>query len=200
MLTNMEKLLETVTNGGVLVYPTETLYAIGCDAFCEDAVHRVAHIKNRPVTKPLPMVIGSMDALEMITESVSPQLVALAEKFWPGPLSILVHARKELPDAVSDSDGYTSVRWSPHPVVQQLCQEAKTALVATSANPAGGEAVADPDRLLPHILENVDCVYDEEPFPSGGEPSTVVRLLEDGGVEILRLGAIAQEDILKALA
>ena len=198
MSNNIQKYVDIVTGGGVLVYPTETLYAIGCDAFSPSAVTNIGRIKGRPESKPLPLIVGDMDGLKLVTDEISEELLKLAEAFWPGPLSILVRAKAELPVAVKDKDGFTSVRWSPHPVVQEICKIAETALVATSANLSGGEAVAEPDLLHPEIVRLADGVCRKKPYPSGGEPSSVIRLI-DSGVEMLRVGAVSEKDILRAL-
>nr|WP_147822096.1 L-threonylcarbamoyladenylate synthase [Salidesulfovibrio onnuriiensis] len=191
----MDKVLEALRGGGVVVYPTETLYAIGCMATDHAACVRVAATKARDMGKPLPLIIGSLQGLEAVTGDVPDMVRELAGAFWPGPLSILVKARKGLSPLVSDDEGYTSVRLSPHPVAAELSRRAEAPLVATSANRSGLPATADPDRLDPALLAGVDAAYLEEPRPLGGEPSTVVRVLGDRHLEIVRLGAVGVEQL-----
>ena len=136
----VDKVLEALNAGGVVVYPTETLYAIGCVAVDDRACRRVAAIKSRDVNKPLPLIIGWPEGLQAVTEEVSEELHELAGLFWPGPLSVLVRAKAELSPLVSDDKGYTSVRLSSHSVAAELSCLAGAPLVATSANMAGKPA------------------------------------------------------------
>ena len=193
---DIKELVRSVKAGGVVVYPTETLYAIGCGAMAGDAVKRVYEIKNRPVGKPLPLIIGSVDQLELVTSLVDDLLLSLAKCFWPGPLSILVKAKDELCPQVKDRDGFTSVRVSPHPVAKKLALMAETPLVATSANISGGDPAARPEELDDRILNLADFFFLAGPFPGGGDPSTVIRCFSEGYLEILRHGAIPKEALL----
>ncbi|NDV17979.1 threonylcarbamoyl-AMP synthase [Pseudodesulfovibrio sp. JC047] len=186
----MHGLLKALNSGGVGIYPTETLYAIGCDATCQEACERVASIKDRSKGKPLPLIIGGTDMLDMVTNEKTDSISHLAEVFWPGPLSILVKALPELPDMLSDEDGYTSVRLSGHPFAAELSRRMKRPLVATSANFSSKPPVGLPEDLDHDLLEQVDEAYLDPPWPRGQKPSTVVRLLSASQVEILREGAV----------
>ncbi len=186
----------------IIVYPTETLYALGCDARSNQASLRVAALKARPSSKPFPLVLGSVAQLPALCpdlpENIRPDLERLAEKFWPGPLSVLLPTRPDLPSLARDAEGFSSVRVSPHPTVQALCAELDGPLVATSANVSGRAATSDPDELDPEILRGADGFLAGPPLPGGGEPSTLVRLLGGGKVRILRPGAVPA-DALAAL-
>ncbi|NDV22690.1 L-threonylcarbamoyladenylate synthase [Desulfovibrio sp. JC022] len=193
-----QEAVNIIRTGGVLVYPTETLFAIGADAMDERAANRVARIKGRPVSKPLPLIIGSIDQLDLVTESVSPELLKLTNKFWPGPLSILVKAREELPSAVKDSRGYTSVRWTEHACAAELCLKAHTPLVATSANMSGKPGTGIAAELDEELTIMVEGVYNPDPGPKGGEPSTVVEPLEGNRVKVYRDGVVTREQLIRA--
>ena len=197
--TAVQAAVDVIRNGGVLVYPTETLYAVGCDAFRPEAAARVAEIKGRPEHKPLPVVVGGLEALALLTDDLPPDLERLARRFWPGPLSILVRARRELPLGVRDAAGFVSVRWTAHPLAAELCRRAAPVLVATSANRSGHPAAAVPDELDPALLRGVDTALLERPWPAGGEPSTVIRNVAPGRVEILRHGAISAAALAELL-
>lgn len=189
----MLEVIETLLAGGVSVYPTETLYALGCDATNPAAARRVADIKDRPQGKPLPVIIDSMQMLEDVAVDLDDTLVRLAEAFWPGPLSVLVESQVTLAPEVRDADGYTSVRWTPHPLAVRLCREVGVPLVATSANISGRPAPARPADLDPELMELVDESLLVRPWPSGGDPSTLVRIGPDGSLQVLRPGAVAAE-------
>ncbi|MEF2145195.1 MAG: L-threonylcarbamoyladenylate synthase [Desulfovibrionaceae bacterium] len=184
-------------SGGVVVYPTETLYAVGCNGLCAEAALRVAAIKGRPQAKPLPLIIGDFDLLGQVTRDVPELARRLAADFWPGPLSLLVEARPEIPCPVKDASGMVSVRHTPHPSAARLSVEMGAPLVATSANLSGCPAVALPAELDPVLLARVDRALLDPPYPSGGPPSTLVRLLPDGSLEVLREGAVTRAALLK---
>lgn len=190
-----------LAGGGVLVYPTETLYALGCDARNAAACARVAALKARPQSKPFPLVLGSTDQLAdlcaPLPASLQADLERLALAFWPGPLSVLLPTRPDLPSLVRDASGFSSVRVSPHPTVQTLCATLPGPrggpLVATSANKSGQPATALPGRLDPELLGGADLALLSPPLPGGGEPSTLLRLLGAGRAEVLRPGAVSRQ-------
>lgn len=186
----MQKMVEAIKSGQVVVYPTETLYAVGCDAFREDAVRRIAALKSRPETKPLPLIVGNLEGLKLVAEVVPEDVLALAQAFWPGPLSILVRSGPRLSTLLKDAQGFTSVRLSANAFAAALCRLAGTALVATSANRSGQKPAAKPADLDPEMLKAVDLAWLQEPHPAGGLPSTVVRCLGGRRVEVVRSGAV----------
>jgi len=186
----LQELIKAMSDGRTVVYPTETLYALGCDATDEAACQAVIDIKSRPGTKPLPLIIGGVDMLGLVTEDRPSVLQDLASFFWPGPLSILVEALPELPSCLSDDEGYTSVRWSGHPFASELSKRLRKPIVATSANISGKPPVALPEELDPDLLEKAGAAYFDPPWPKGGAPSSVIRLLEFNRLEVIREGAI----------
>jgi len=187
----MHNVLKVMNAGGVAVYPTETLYAVGCDAMNREACERVTRIKGRPDDMPLPLIIGSVDMLRLVTDNPPAHLLDLAKAFWPGPLSILVKALPALPGLLCDEDGYTSVRFSGHPFAAELSRRLKRPIVATSANISGKQPVALPEDLDPELLDMVDGAYLDPPWPRGDKPSTVARLLGSSRLEVLRDGAVS---------
>lgn len=190
--------VDILNDDGVVVYPTETLYAIGCRADSSAGVRRVVELKGRPEHKPLPLIIGGMEQLDIIAAHIPVDMLLLAEQFWPGPLSILVETKPFFPRQVKDEHGYTSVRWTAHPQAQRLCRDVGMALVATSANRSGKAAAATPGQLDPLLLHGSDASLLDRPWPAGGAPSTVVRVLGRRRVQILRDGAISRRELMNA--
>lgn len=193
----MRSVLEILRDGGVAVYPTETLYAVGCDGFSRDAALRVSRIKGRPEDKPLPLIVGEPAMLGLVAAEIPDTVRALAKEFWPGPLSILVHARREVPFPVRDTLGFVSVRCTPHPLAARLSCDLGAPLVATSANFSGHAAAGRPKELDPELLALVDAAVLDAPYPHGGEPSTLIRVRLDGSVEVLRHGALSTAQLLE---
>lgn len=186
----MQDLIKALNAGETVVYPTETLYAIGCDATNQAACDKVIAIKARPDTKPLPMIVGGVDMLGLVTDERPAVLGELASSFWPGPLSILLKALPSLPAALSDEDGYTSVRWSGHPFAAELSRRLRKPLVATSANLSGQPPVALPEDIAPELLNLTGASYFDPPWPKGGKPSTVIRAMSFNRLEVIREGAV----------
>lgn len=187
----MYNLIKAMENGQVIIYPTETLYALGCDGYNAKACDTIIDIKARPASKPLPMIIGGVNMLGMVTDERPAALEQLASAFWPGPLSILVKALPELPSQVSDEHGYTSVRWSGHAFASELSRRLRRPIVSTSANLSGKPPVALPEDLDPDLLSMAGAVYDDPPWPKGGAASTVIRVLSSTRLEVIREGAVS---------
>ena len=175
--------IEALRRGGVIIYPTETLYALGGNGFDPDVAARVVALKGRPAGKPLPLIIGSPDQLRLVTDHVDSNLERLAREFWPGPLSVLVRARGNIPRLVTDEEGYTSLRLTPHPIAAALCREIEAPLVAPAL----------PEAIDPFLVDSVDAVIRDRPHPAGGKPSTLIRIVGPNRIELLREGTIAKD-------
>ncbi|NJB67103.1 L-threonylcarbamoyladenylate synthase [Desulfobaculum xiamenense] len=193
MNSAMERACRVILDGGVLVYPTETLYAIGCDGLDAAAAARVYALKGRDPSKPLPLLVADAAQLSLVTDWSPQEISVLAEHFWPGPLSVLVPARAGLPAQIQDRRGLTSVRVTPHPVAAELSRRTGRPIVATSANISGQPAVCVPGQLDAGLCAGADFVLDERPWPAGGLPSTVVGVEGEGRLAVYREGAVSVE-------
>ncbi|GFK96032.1 Threonylcarbamoyl-AMP synthase [Fundidesulfovibrio magnetotacticus] len=160
------------------------------------ALERVNAIKCRPRSKPLPVIIGAMSQLEGVLSPDASSWTgygaarALMERFWPGPLSIIVPARADLPPQIKDARGFVSVRFTPNAEAQALCLMAGSPLAATSANVSGDPAVNEVGGLSPAVCLGADYVFQGAPEPAGGMPSTVVCPSGDGELVLFREGAV----------
>lgn len=183
-------------DGSAVIFPTESFYALGCDALNPDAVGAVYAAKERPYRLPLPVVIGDRTQLETIVSEVTPLAEKLMNAFWPGPLSIIFPASPEVPDLLTGGTGRIAVRLSPHPAPTALCRESGLILSASSANISGQPPVTRPEELDPLLFKKIAGVFDMPPLPGGGGPSTIVDILSDGGegtVRVLREGGVSLE-------
>jgi len=188
---------QELVRGGLVVYPTETFYALGCLATIHAAVERIVAVKGRPGDKPLPLIVSDW---EMVARYVflSVDEEALARKFWPGPLSIVARVDTQVSPLARDRAGFSAVRMTPHPIAAQLCRAAGGPLVSSSANRSGHPPVARPGDLDPELLRlSGAVVVDAAPWPAGGLPSTLAHFT-DRGLKILRQGAISAEEIVAA--
>ncbi len=184
-------------DGGCVVYPTETFFALGALATDARALERIVAIKARPAAKPLPLLVGEMAHMAGIVADgfldgpLGADFRALAARFWPGPLSLVVPCRETLPGLVKDGHGRVSVRWTPHPTAAALCRLAGGAVVATSANVSGRPPAAVAMDLDPAVAAAADGVVTEGPEPGGGQASTVVGLEGRRRLTLFREGAVA---------
>ena len=186
-----------LADGGCVVYPTETYFALGALAADARALARIVAVKARPAGKPLPLLAGDMAQLSAVvpegfaTGPLGADFADLAGRFWPGPLSLVVPCRESLPGLVKDGQGRVSVRLTPHDAAAELCRLAGGALVATSANVSGRPPVATPEALDPAIVAAADGLVTAGAKPAGGPASTVAGLLGGRRLLLFRQGAIA---------
>jgi L-threonylcarbamoyladenylate synthase len=198
--TDLEQRIEAAAavlrRGGIVVYPTETLYALGARADHAGALERLALAKLRHPGKPLPLLAADRDQVLRVA-TLEGGAARAAERFWPGPLTLVLPAASDLDVAVTGGSGTVGIRIPGSPVARALAAKAGFALVATSANPAGGPPPARVSDLDPALLAQVDHVLDGGPTP-GGPPSTVVRIV-GAMVHVVREGAIASALIHEAV-
>jgi len=195
MSSRFEKEVRALRDGGLVVYPTETFYALGCLATMHASVERLVAVKGRPADKPFPVIIADWEMAGRFFRLEGTAL-ALARRFWPGPLSIVIESIDALSPLTRDSRGHSAVRMSPHPVATRLCREAGAPLVSSSANVSGEAPVCRPGDLDPVLLRHSGAlVVDAEPWPAGGLPSTLVEVVSEGSVRLLRAGAVSAEEI-----
>ncbi|HTN53037.1 MAG TPA: L-threonylcarbamoyladenylate synthase [Anaeromyxobacter sp.] len=184
---------EVLRRGGIVVYPTETFYGLGALARAGGALDRLARAKLRPEGKPLPLLAADRAQVEEVAV-LRGRAARLAERFWPGPLTLVLPARLGLSAAVTGGTGTVGIRIPGSEVARALAAAAGGALVSTSANPSGGPPPARVEDLDQALREAVDLVLDGGATP-GGLPSTVVEVGPEG-VRVVRAGAIAVERVL----
>jgi L-threonylcarbamoyladenylate synthase len=188
----IEAVAALLRRGGVVAYPTETFYGLGALASDPAAVARLARAKGRPDGQPLPLVAADRAMVESVAE-VGPVAARLAERLWPGPLTLVLPARPGLPAEITAGTGTVGIRVPGSEIARALCRAAGGPVVSTSANLAGAPPAARAGDLDPSLVGRLDGVLDAGPSP-GGLPSTVVRV-EAGRVVLVRAGAVPVERI-----
>jgi L-threonylcarbamoyladenylate synthase len=178
--------------GGLVAYPTETFYGLGCLALDAAAVARLAAAKGRPDGKPLPLLADRLEAVERVA-FLSPRARRLAARFWPGPLTLILPARPGLPAEVTAGSGRVGIRVAGGEVARALAAAAGGPLVSTSANLSGAPPPASPGALDPALVARLDGVLDAGATP-GGLPSTVVAV-EGEALTLVRAGAVPFEEV-----
>ncbi len=192
----IEAAAATLRSGGVIAYPTETFYGLGALAADGAAVRRLARAKGRPDGKPLPLLAAELADVEAAA-LLDPAARRVAERLWPGPLTLVLAARPGLPAEVTAGTGTVGIRVPGSEIARRLARGAAAAIASTSANPAGGPPPARVEDLDPALRARLDAVLDAGPAP-GGLASTVVAL-EDGRARLLRAGPIALDDVERVL-
>jgi L-threonylcarbamoyladenylate synthase len=190
----VNKAARIVEKGGVIVYPTDTVYGMGCNPFNKEAVERIFRIKGER-TKPLPILVSNIKDIEKIAYTTD-MVPRLAEKFWPGPLTIVLPKKPSLPSIVTRDLDSAAVRVPDHKVALELIQVSGGLLIGTSANKTGEKAPRTAQKAAKQIGEEVDFIIDDGPTPIG-ESSTIIDLTQKK-LKILRQGPIRIEDILNA--
>lgn len=187
---------QIVKQGGLVVYPTETVYGLGCDPLNVQAVTRILEVKGNR-NKPLPVLAASIVDAEKVA-FVAPNGKKLAAKFWPGPLTMVFPKKQALPDVETFGLDSVGVRIPDNDVALQLLSLCGGLLVGSSANRTGEEPPRSVQEMSDELKEMVDMVLDGGPTVQG-MPSTVADLTQDKP-RILREGPISLEEILDALA
>lgn len=183
--------IDVLRRGDLLIYPTDTLYALGCVAANAQAARRVREAKGRDDGKPLPLIAGSVAQVELLAGPLGPAVRALALGLWPGPVTLVLPAAPGLPAEVTAGGSTVAVRVPASPLAQRLC-DAAGPLVSTSANRSGRPAPATCAEAEAEVGDAAALALDAG--PGGGPPSTLV---DATGAEprLLRLGAIPWERI-----
>ncbi len=160
-------------NGGLLAYPTETVYGIGADPENAGAVGRIRDLKGGSPDRAVLLVVGSEAVLRSWVGDVPEPALRLMRRFWPGPLTLVFRASDRLPSAMRNDRGTVAFRISPDPVCAGLARAFGKPVVSTSANPAGREPARSAEEVLGYFKQGLDAVLDGGARP-GTAPSTLV--------------------------
>jgi L-threonylcarbamoyladenylate synthase len=184
-----------VRAGGVVAFPTDTVYGIGADPFHPDAVERLYQAKGRPADKAIPILLASATQLPKIVKDVPDWVKPIIAAYWPGALTIVLQKNDSIPDIVSSTDTL-GVRIPDHPAALELLLAAGP-MAVTSANPSGGVEARDAYQVLERIGTLIELVVDGGLTP-GGLPSTVLDCTVQPP-RILREGPITEDEIESVL-
>jgi L-threonylcarbamoyladenylate synthase len=179
--------------GEVVVFPTETFYGLGADALDASAVERVTALKGRAPDSPIAVIVADRAMLAQIVADVSPLAEKLIERFWPGPLTLVLPAKKGLPAPLLNVEGKLGVRVSSHPVAARLARDLGRPLTATSANPSGREAARTIAEARQYFADKLTIFLDGGVL-TAEHGSTVVEATGDR-LKILREGAIRPAEL-----
>jgi L-threonylcarbamoyladenylate synthase len=193
-LDGLVRAARIAAEGGVICYPTDTLYGLGCDPLNVSAVKRTMEAKGRR-TRPMPILVRDLKTAEKFA-FVPVRARKLAQAFWPGPLTMVLQAREVLPVILAPG-GKVGVRAPKHPICLDLLSLCSGALVGTSANLTGRPPATTAEEVLRQIGDRVDMVLDGGKAALG-VASTVIDLTEQK-VTMLREGPLSREQLLRSL-
>lgn len=185
-----------IKKGGLVAFPTETVYGLGADAFNPVAVARIFEVKKRPRFDPLIVHISRMEELDSIVQKPSDLVKRLMDFFWPGPLTLVLPKKEGLPDIVTSGLSSVGVRMPDHPVALKLIEMAGTPIAAPSANPFGRISPTSAAHVKKYLGNRVDMILDDGSCTVGVE-STILSLVDEERPVLLRPGGIPAEEITR---
>ena len=182
-----------IKNGGLVLFPTETVYGIGANGLDEEAVKKIFIAKGRPQDNPLILHISDMSMLENIADKISDLEYKLMESFWPGPFTIILSKKEIVPSRVTAGLDTVAVRMPSNEIARELIRYSDVPIAAPSANVSGRPSGTNVQDIFDELKDRVDYIIDGGDCEIGLE-STVVRVV-DGKPHILRPGKITKEEI-----
>jgi L-threonylcarbamoyladenylate synthase len=184
-------------DGGVVAYPTDTLYGLAANPASASAMAQLYRIKGRPVELAMPLIAAGIQQIEAAGGTIGPASRRLAARFWPGPLTLVIPAWPGLDPLVHAGRGTVAIRVPAHPVARLLAEACGWPITSTSANKSGDPAPIDAGQVRAAFAHELDAVIDAGPTP-GGPPSTIVDA--NGEVpRLVRAGAVPWDRVLECL-
>lgn len=190
---DINKARQLLEAGQLVAIPTETVYGLAGNALNSAAVAAIFKTKNRPAFDPLIVHVPSLDAAKSFVADIPAQAAALAEAFWPGPLTLLLEKRPIVPDLVTAGLPSVGIRCPNHPLTRELLSTLEFPLAAPSANPFGYISPTAPEHVEAQLGDRIPYILDGGPCAIGIE-STIVSFRNGQGI-VLRTGGLAIEDI-----
>jgi L-threonylcarbamoyladenylate synthase len=192
----LERAASLLRNGGLVALPTETVYGLGANALDAEAVARIYTAKGRPATSPLIVHVANVEMARDLAREWTPEASLLADRYWPGPLTIIVPKSTKVPDLVTAGLDTVALRMPAHPVALEVIRRAGVPIAAPSANPFTGLSPTTAEHVRQSLGEVVDMILDGGPCSVGIE-STVLSLVD--APVVLRLGMISVGELERAL-
>jgi L-threonylcarbamoyladenylate synthase len=188
---------DVLRRGGIVAFPTETVYGLGANAFDDTAVHKIFDAKGRPPDNPLIVHTGCRDEVGRLVSEIPVNFFKLADRFWPGPLTLIMKKSRSVPDIITAGLDTVAVRIPSDPVALALIKFAGVPVAAPSANLSGKPSTTDIDHVMEDMYGRVDVIIDAGKVEMGIE-STVLDITKDIPV-ILRPGRVTYEELLDVL-
>lgn len=198
---NYDKLDEAanlIKNGGVAVFPTETVYGIGVDCLNEDAIKRLYRIKNRPFNQKTSLLVSSIEMLNNYTKNRSEIEDMLIQKFFPGPLTLVLHKKEIIPYLITNNEDIVGFRMPECKIALKLIEKVGRPIATSSANISGKQSGIILSDIIKEFRDKVDYYIDGGKSKIG-RGSTVAQVIRNGQIQIIREGSITLEKMLDAV-
>jgi L-threonylcarbamoyladenylate synthase len=190
---DIARAVKVLRGGGVVAFATDTVYGVGANAFLPEAVERLYVAKRRLRNKAIPLLLSGIDDLRQVASHIPEEGYALAERFWPGALTLVLRRTSKVPLIVTAGGETVAVRVPDHPLPQRLIAELGVPLAATSANLSGQPPPVTAEGVLAQLDGRIELILDGGTCP-GGVASTVLDLIA-GPPRILRQGGLSADEI-----
>lgn len=189
----LKQAAELIKQGKIVVFPTETVYGIGTNGLDENAVKKLYEVKQRPLNKPISLLVSNMEMVNLIAKDITEVEYKIMEKFFPGPLTIILKKKEIVPDILTAGQDTVGVRMPRGEIARKLVECANVPIAAPSANISGEPSGTNLQEIKKHFEGKVDYFIDGGNSELG-LASTIVQVVE-GKPQILRQGSITLEQI-----
>ena len=191
--TKLKKPAEIIKSGGIVIFPTETVYGIGVNGLDEKAIKKLYEVKQRPLNKPISLLVSNMDMIKKVAKDITKLEYLLIEKFFPGPFTIILKKKDIVPDVLTANSNTVGVRMPANKIALELIEYSGVPIATPSANISGQPSGTNLKDIIKDFNGKVDY------FINGGQSeiglaSTIVQVI-DGVPHILRQGSIKEEDL-----
>jgi L-threonylcarbamoyladenylate synthase len=193
----LSNVVAALRRGDVIVFPTETLYGLGADALNFTAVEKVFQLKGRDPNNPFPVLVSDRSMLNLLVENISPLAEKMIERFWPGPLTLVLPARENIPPPLVNSTGAIGVRISNQPIASEIVRMLGRPLTATSANPSGQPPAQTLAQARDYFSGKIEIFIDGGALTS--KTGSTVAAVVGNKIKIIRAGEIAKSELERAL-
>lgn len=193
----LNKPAEIIKNGGIVIFPTETVYGIGTNAFNEEAVRKIYTIKKRPLDKPISLLVSDIEMIKSIAQNITDKEMKIIEHFFPGPLTIILKKKDIIPDIVTAGGDTVGIRMPAGEIARKLVELSGVPIATPSANISGKKSGTNVESIIGDFENKVDYIIDNGDSILGIS-STIVKI-EDDNLIILREGSIKKEEIEKVI-
>ena len=195
---NLKEPAQIIKKGGIVIFPTETVYGIGTNGLDKNAIKKLYEVKQRPLNKPISLLVNNIEMVEKIAKNITEVEYKLMEKFFPGPLTIILEKRDIVPDILTSNTNTIGIRMPSGEIAKKLIEFAGVPIATSSSNISGKPSGTNITDIKKDFEGKVDCFIDNGESELG-IPSTVIRII-DNIPHILRQGAISEEEIRKVIA
>ncbi len=193
---DLDEVALKIKNGGIVIFPTETVYGIGVNGLDQEAVKKLYEVKKRPLDKPFSLLVDSLQMIKELTEEISSEEEKLIKKFFPGPLTLIMKKKNIVPDITTANTPYVGIRMPDNDITLALIKKAGVPIAAPSANISGKPSGTNIEDIKEDFL-NIDYMLDAGEAKIG-IASTIVKI-ENSEVKIIREGSISKEEIEECL-